>query len=136
MELTSTQTVRQLIDGVADRQPHKTFLIEPERGYQLRYGDLRKHCTTIATQFREHGLEPGDRVALLGENGTPLAEHLLASMYGGFIPVPLNVLAEPPQLATILAHAGSRAIYASDAHLGRARSAISECDRAIGLAST
>lgn len=134
MKLITAQTVRQLIDGAADRQPQKIFLIEPESGYQLCYGDLRQHCKTIAAQFREHGLEPGDRVALLGENGAPLAEHLLASMYAGFVPVPLNVLAEPLQLASILEYAGAQAIYASDAQVGRARSAVSECDQPIGLA--
>ena len=86
------RTVRQLIDRAADHQPQKTLFIDPESGLGIDYGQLRQRCLELEGRFQRHGLILGDFLAVLGENSLPLVEHLLASMYAGFIPVPLNLL--------------------------------------------
>ncbi|HSE87958.1 MAG TPA: non-ribosomal peptide synthetase [Candidatus Binatia bacterium] len=118
------RTIRQLIDRASDHRPQKTLLIDPESGRRIRYGQLRTRCLELESRFREHWLKPGDFIALLGENSLPFVEHLLASMYAGLIPVPLNVLTAPLQLSIILNHCSAKTIFVSNAQLERARAAV------------
>ena len=127
------RTVRHLIDRAADHQPQKTLFIDPESGLGINYGQLRERCLELEGRFQRHGLRLGDFIALLGENSLPLVEHLLASMYAGLIPVPLNLLEESARLSTILKHCKAKAIYASDAQLGHARAAADGCEHRVRL---
>ena len=127
------RTVRHLIDRAADHQPQKTLFIDPESGLGINYGQLRERCLELEGRFQRHGLRLGDFIALLGENSLPLVEHLLASMYAGLIPVPLNLLEASARLSTILKHCKAKAIYASDAQLGHARAAADGCEHRVCL---
>jgi acyl-CoA synthetase (AMP-forming)/AMP-acid ligase II/thioesterase domain-containing protein/acyl carrier protein len=129
----TVRTIRQLIDRAADNQPQKTLFIDPESGSQINYRQLREHCLDLERRFSEHGLRPGDFVAFLGENSLALVEHLLASMYAGLIPVPLNLLEASARLSAILVHCNAQAIYASDTQLGHARAAEDGCKHSLRL---
>ena len=126
-------TVRQLIDHAADHQPQKALFIDPESGLGINYGQLRERCLELEGRFQRHGLRLGDFIAVLGENSLPLVEHLLASMYAGLIPVPLNLLEASARLSTIVKHCKAKAIYASDAQLGHARAAADGCEHRVRL---
>jgi long-chain acyl-CoA synthetase len=57
---------------------------------RLSYGQLCRRAGSIATAFRDAGLQPGDRVLLYMENCLEYLEVLLACWTGGFCPVPVN----------------------------------------------
>jgi acyl-CoA synthetase (AMP-forming)/AMP-acid ligase II/thioesterase domain-containing protein/acyl carrier protein len=132
MENTIT-TIRELIDQAADRQAKKVLFIEPENRWEITYNEFRDRCRALEARFQRDGLKQGDFIALLGQNSLPLIEHLMASMYSGLVPVPLNVLNAPAQLAVFLQHCGARTIYASDAELAHAREALAGCEGEIRL---
>ena len=60
------------------------------------------------------GLERGDKIAFMMDNGLFTAGLFLGAMYGGFVPVPLNVRAGRSQLAYMLDHSDAKVVFVSD----------------------
>ena len=61
--------------------------------------------------FREMGLEHGDKIAFLMDNGLFTAQLFLGAMYGGFVSVPLNVRAGVSQLSYMLEHCDAKIVF-------------------------
>lgn len=98
------RTVRSLIDHMADVRPDRPFLISPETGRVLSFRDLRAHAQDLGRWLRRKGLERGDKLALLMDNGLFTAQLFLGAMYAGFVVAPLNVRSGASQLAYMLEH--------------------------------
>ena len=79
--------VRGLIDRRALAQPDHTFLISP-RTCVLTFKDLQERSLRLHRRLRELGLEAGDRIAFLLDNGRSTAQLFLSAMHGGFVAVP------------------------------------------------
>lgn len=107
-------TVRALIDHMATRRGDETFLVSPDTTRRLTFGELQQRSIDLARRLRGMGLSLGDKVACLLDNGLFTAELFLGSMYGGFVPVPLNVGAGPSQLEYTLRHCDARVAFTSD----------------------
>ena len=86
-------TIRDLIDRMAALQVGHPFLISPETGRVLTYDALQRQLLHISGYFRELGLSPGDKIALLTDNGLSAIQLFLGAMYSGLVCVPLNVRA-------------------------------------------
>ncbi len=123
-------TVRALIDRMAELRTHETFLIAPEARCQVTFRELREHSRELAHRLSGLGLCKGDKVGFLLDNGVFTAELFLGSMYGGFIPVPLNPHAGRSQLAYTLGHAEANAVFVSDEYSELLRSAMGGTRRA------
>ena len=67
-------TVRNLIDNMAARRPDEAFLLSPETGEARSFLELQRSCRCLAVLLRGLGLEPGDKVAFLMDNGVFTAE--------------------------------------------------------------
>ena len=107
-------TIRELIDQMARRQPEASFLISPETGRVLTFGGLREQSCLLSTQLRQAGLEPGDKVAFLMDNGLFTAQLFLGAMYGGCVTVPLNARAGVSQLSYVLDHCDAKVVFVGD----------------------
>ena len=57
------------------------------------------------------GLEHGDKIAFLMDNGLFTAQLFLGAMYGGFVSVPLNVRAGVSQLSYMLDHCDAKVVF-------------------------
>jgi acyl-CoA synthetase (AMP-forming)/AMP-acid ligase II len=57
------------------------------------------------------GLEKGDRVAVLLNNGVEAIEAVAAAAKGGFVHVPINFRSVPREIANVLQHSGSTVIF-------------------------
>ena len=68
-EVDHISTVRELIELRAQSQPAASFLIEAETGRVLTFGQLEQQSIVLSNQLREAGLERGDKVAFLMDNG-------------------------------------------------------------------
>ncbi len=123
-------TVRALIDRMAELRTHETFLIGPEARCHVTFGELREHGMELAHRLSGLGLCKGDKVGFLLDNGVFTAELFLGSMYGGFIPVPLNPHAGRLHLAYTLGHAEANAVFVSDEYSELLRSAMGGTGRA------
>ena len=104
-------TVRDLIDRMAGTRPHIPFLISPETGRVLTFRGLREQCLNLCPRFQQMGLEHGDKIAFLMDNGLFTAQLFLGAMYGGFVSVPLNVRGGVSQLSYTLDHCDAKIVF-------------------------
>jgi amino acid adenylation domain-containing protein len=108
---TEVMTIRDLIDRMAGTQPDDAFLIGPETGRVLTFKGLQEQAHRLHSRFRRMGLECGDKIALLMDNGLFTAQLFLGAMYGGFVSVPLNVRAGVSQLSYTLDHCDAKVVF-------------------------
>jgi len=104
-------TLRELIDLRSTDARDRAFLISPETGRQLTFAGLQAQSRLLDARLREAGLKPGDKVAILMDNGLFTAQLFLGVMYGGYVAVPLNVRAGVSQLSYTLAHCDAKAVF-------------------------
>ncbi len=105
-------------------QPEAPLLISPETGRVLDYAALGRDVAALDAELGAHGIGTGAHVGFLLPNGIATSALFLATMIGGRVTVPLNLLSQPPQLAWVIAHSEVRALVVSAEHEAIARSAI------------
>jgi amino acid adenylation domain-containing protein len=108
---SEVNTIRDLIDRMAGTQPDDAFLISPETGRVVTFNGLQEQALRLHSRFRQTGLEYGDKIALLMDNGLFTAQLFLGAMYGGFVSVPLNVRAGVSQLSYTLDHCDAKIVF-------------------------
>ena len=116
-----TTTIRSLIDLKAEQLPTKTFLISPESKNQLTFKELQREIHHLVHRLQDMGLSKGDKVAFMLDNSIFTVVLFLGAMYGGFVPVPLNVEAGQAQLEYILHHCDTRAVFTSNEYASSLR---------------
>src|SRR5262245_33568773 len=94
-------TVAALIERLAGERPGATFLIDPENGQQTTFAELHQQTAAIAARLRQLGLQHGDRVCVMMDNGRAAVASQLGVMGGGFVAVLLDPGAGPAQLADV-----------------------------------
>lgn len=104
-------TVRDQIDHMARTQPDCDFLIGAETGRRLTFKGLQEQAVHLCEHLQQKGMELGDKIAFLMDNGLFPAQLTLGVMYGGFVSVPLNVRAGVSQLAYTLDHSDAKIVF-------------------------
>jgi amino acid adenylation domain-containing protein len=127
------RTIRDLIDQRAQTLPEAAFLTSPETGRHLTFRGLHEQACLISVQLRQMGLERGDKVAFLMDNGLFTAELFLGTIYGGFVSVPLNVRAGVSQLSYTLDHCDARAVFVEDQYVGLLKEVMAGIKRTIRI---
>ena len=100
------------------------FLISPETGRTLTFAGLRQEARAISARLRQAGLERGDKVAFLMDNGLFTVQLFLGTMYSGLVTVPLNVRAGVDQLAYTLDHSDAKVLFIEGQYAALAREAL------------
>ena len=80
-------------------------LVDGER--RLTYAELERRALGLAGSLAARGRGPGERVAVLATNSSPLLEAHYAVPFAGAVMVPLNQRLAVPELAYILEHSGA-----------------------------
>lgn len=119
-------TVRAHIDAWADDDPERVFLIAPETGRTLTARGLRELAREVSARLAGLGLRAGDKAAFLLDNGLWTTALFLGAMYGGRVIVPLNAVAGRDQLAYVLEHSDSKALFISERYREKFPSLVSE----------
>ncbi len=92
----------------ADRTPDKLAMIDQGTGRRFTYGEFNDRAARLAAYLRrEWGVQPGDRVAILGKNSTDYFEFQFACIKLGALMLPLNWRLAEPELLFILQDAGA-----------------------------
>src|ERR1700683_2982513 len=125
------QTIRDLIERRADGQPDAAFLIGPETGHILTFRGLQEQACLISAQLRRAGLEPGDKIAFLMDNGLFTAQLFLGAMSGGFVSVPLNVRAGASQLSYTLDHCDANVVFVEEKYTALIKEVLAGVRRAV-----
>jgi long-chain acyl-CoA synthetase len=109
--MSAPRTLREVLAAHLARRPGRTFLIAPETGRVLTYREIDRQARLLARFLRMKGLRGGDKVGLYAHNGYQSALLFLATMIGGYVIAPINLLAQRAQLAYVLEHSDCRLLF-------------------------
>ena len=93
-----------LLERDAALYPQRTA-VAVEGGPSVTFAELRDRVRRLATGLETAGVGPGDRVALMADNGLVFFDVYLAVAYLGAAAVPLNTQLTDPELDFILSNA-------------------------------
>ena len=127
------KTIRELVDRMAETQPKATFLISPETGRVLTFRELQEQSSLLSTLLRQLGLERGDKIAFLMDNGLFTVQLFLGAMYGGFVSVPLNVRAGVSQLSYTLDHCDAKVVFVENQYGNLIKEVMAGVSRAVQM---
>ncbi|HVE89598.1 MAG TPA: AMP-binding protein, partial [Burkholderiaceae bacterium] len=131
--MSSTRTVRQLIDARAISDSSATYFIAPHTGRSLTFGELRDSCISVSSMLAARGVKPGDHVSLVLGNGLQTIRLLLGAMYGGYCVHPVNLLSQPEQMRYVIDHADAHIVFAAPERFERLRDLTARIARPIEL---
>jgi len=133
LKATHMRTIRNIIDGKAKLEPNKAFMIAPEPGLTLTYGQLKEACTSFGKQLMNLGLLKGDKVSFMMTNGRQAVKIFLGSMYSGFVIAPINLMAQPSMLRYVLEHSDTKIVFFTRDQKSKLDSAAGKVKREIAL---
>ena len=113
---SSPQTLGQMVLDVAAR--HQGVALQYQRDGQavsISYPELGKISTEIAQGLISLGIEPGDRVAILGTTGGDWTLADCGSLCAGTVVTPIYHTNSPEECAYVLDHSQSRLVFLDDA---------------------
>ena len=99
----------------------KDAFVEAGSGRSLTYAGLAERSGRLAALYERHGIEPGERVALLLLDRIAFPVTFWGSLKAGVVPVPLNTLLSTDVYRAILADCGAAALVVSPELLGAVR---------------
>jgi long-chain acyl-CoA synthetase len=117
------RTIRALVDHQAQLRPEAVYLIAPESGLHLSFAGLQAASRRLAGWLLGQGIRPGAKVALLMPNGYQTCRLFIGAMYGGYCVTPLNLLAQPSQLAYVLEHSDAEIVFVAPDQVERLQQA-------------
>ncbi len=127
------RTVRHYVDRQARDRAGSPYLIAPETGCVLTFGELKRQSDNLARFLISCGYAPGDRIAFYCANGYQTAAVFLGTMYGGFVSVPLNLVSQASQLEYVLEHSDTRLVFTDAEHAGAIAARVKAVGRPIEI---
>jgi acyl-CoA synthetase (AMP-forming)/AMP-acid ligase II len=102
-------TVAEWIRRCAIR--HATSLACVDGARRFTYAQFNERANRQANGLLDMGLNKGDRVAVLLNNGVEAIEAVAAAAKAGFVHVPVNFRSVPREIANIIQHSGSTVVF-------------------------
>ena len=112
--MSGEPTLIQLLKRTAEARGGAEAFVSA--GRRVSYGELWDAVRRGAGFLRAHGLNPGDRVALLMRNSPEYAAAYYSTLAAGGVVVPLNQEAKARDLAVWVCHASAKLVIADDTH--------------------
>ncbi len=106
VDMNKPSLVHRFLEDRAQERPDHPFLIHESA--TISYGETEVAANRHARVLLAHGLERGDRVALLAQNSRFYVECYYGILKAGGIAVPLNTAANGPSLAQFINGCGAR----------------------------
>jgi benzoate-CoA ligase len=107
-------------------RPQKVAVIDAEGRYT--FAEVAERAERAGAALIVLGLDPGDRVALVLQDGVDFVTSFLGAIRVGLVPIPLNTLFPAPDLAYILGDSGARAVVVSEPLIPVVSEAIESAD--------
>jgi long-chain acyl-CoA synthetase len=126
-------TIRHVLNSQARDRADAVYLVAPEAGRTLTFGQLRRQSVALAQALSQRGLRKGDKVSLMLHNGYQTARLFIGVMYAGCVVSPINLLAQPSVLRHVLEHSDTRLVFTGAEHAPRLRQALAGIERRIDV---
>ena len=129
----SMKSVRELVDACAARAPDAVYLVAPESGRRITFGELADSCRAVQVWLEQRGLAPGSHVSVVMGNGPQTVRLLLGAMYGGYCVNPINLLSQPEQMRFVLDHADASLVFVAPEWAERVRAMATSIARTLEI---
>ncbi len=116
-------TIADTIDHARRNFPEREALVCGD--LRLTYASFYDRCRRLVGAMQDIGMQPGDRIAVLGSNCHRFVEAFAALPSGGFVIVPLNYRLAEAELAAIIGDSGARVLI-TDRDPGRLQGAVEQ----------
>ena len=113
------RSFRDAIDIHAAARSDAPLLLAPEPDAVVSYGELQHSARSLGAYLAGQGVAPGSVVSFMLPNGVSAASVFLGAMYAGYVVSPINLIAQDAQIAYVLAHSGTRFIFAAPEFISR-----------------
>lgn len=110
---------------LATETRHAVAVIQGSQAWT--YSQLAGMANRFGSGLAGLGVEPGQRVILVLDDGPVFMAAFLGAMKTGAVPVPVNVMATPEDLAYFAADSGAGAMVAESAYLDKLGPAMERC---------
>jgi long-chain acyl-CoA synthetase len=119
------QNFWELFAAAAAKHPNRIAIdVQREAGVEsLTYAGLLSNAERVGEWLHARGIGPGDRGAILAENGARWCSAYLALLRVGAVAVPLDTAYKASQVAKLLADSGARVLFTSPRFAATAREA-------------
>jgi crotonobetaine/carnitine-CoA ligase len=87
-------TLARILDTHADSTPDAVYLIAPEEGLRMTYGQVRSDARCVAAGMYDRGAVAGDRVLIMAINSSEFVRTWLGTGISGLVEVPINTAYE------------------------------------------
>ncbi len=116
------------VDRFGDAAAFRHFTGPGNALADISYGEALDVVTAVVGGFKELGVEPGERVALLSENRPEWALTDYGALCAGVIDVPVYATLVPREVAYILENSGAKVVFCSTREqMEKAREALGRC---------
>ncbi len=112
------ETIARRFAATVER--HRGCIAVVDGNVRLSYAELEAHVTRVAGALEGVGIEPGDPVALLTDQGASAIAAVLGVLHAGGAFAPLDVLDPPARTRELLELAGTRVLLSSARRLPQA----------------
>ncbi|AJE04769.1 AMP-binding protein [Geobacter pickeringii] len=109
-------TIGDLLGVQARRRESSPFLHDPAGGRTISFGTMAAYAGRIEEELTASGFCPGDRVAIMLQNGVEAAAAILGVMGAGGVVVPINPRMTAKETARILSLSAPLFIIMDGAH--------------------
>jgi long-chain acyl-CoA synthetase len=111
------ETLVALLDEMAERHDHGVALrmLEDDGLSRITFLEWRAASESVAARLAEHGVKPGDRVVLAGENRPAWPIAYFGILRAGAVAVPIDPKLSSKQVANVVQASGARvALWGED----------------------
>src|SRR5690606_23956842 len=109
---TGTGCMTDLIATLArETRQHPQRVVLVDARASLTLGELWQRVSMLGEDFRRAGLQPGERLVLIGPNSTAWVQVWLAALAVGAVVVPLNPELRAADQAALVAHAEADFVF-------------------------
>jgi len=114
--LFTPRTLHQPVFAQAASHPERTALIDGKNGDVLNYGSLAHRALQVAALLREHGVQPGEPVAVMLPRGIDQIVSVFGVLAAGACYVPIGIAQPAARQERIYRRAGVRHVLTDTTH--------------------
>ena len=115
-----------LLHATAASRPADVAFVDSASGHETTWATLDASVDAMAAGFIRHGLEPGDRVALMMGNRIEFVAVYFATLRAGMVALPLNTAYTAHEVGDLLRRSGARLLVVDETSEAAAASATAE----------
>lgn len=129
--LVGDRSVKDLVDAHAAAQPGKLFMIAPDTGAGVTWGELKSALESFSNALSELEVPFQAPVSAMMRNSWGSVQAMLGTMYGGRITAPINLAAGDPQIAYVIEHSETGIILVGPEEESRLRGILAAVSRPV-----